>query len=361
MFHIYEQVNIYMDKHSDGYIKKQKKTYAPKNDKKKDDSDGHGNNKQLTRVNYNMFPCANCGMMGHIRDNCTLPIISIGIILLKISDIDQKELSEILKYKTEDKTDMKLNIVDTVNIYMKVHDMVKFLMICRRHTLGYSEFIRGRYFIEDKKHIKELFDEMIKDEISRICNNKDNFSVLWENFWNEPSKNSYNSEFKKAKFKFDMLTNTYIDDKEESIVDHFAKTAKLQWSNPEWGFPKGRKKINAHETDLECAMREFEEETGFTKEDYIIIDDMQPFVEDLTGSDSRYYRHIYYVGLSTSDKMPYVDKQNDSQSSEIGNIGYFSLMESLNMIRRHHYKRKEIMSDLFKDMSSKIVKKMLKK
>jgi ADP-ribose pyrophosphatase YjhB (NUDIX family) len=33
------------------------------------------------------------------------------------------------------------------------------------------------------------------------------------------------------------------------------------WSEPEWGFPKGRR--NYQEKDYECAVREFCEETGY--------------------------------------------------------------------------------------------------
>ena len=35
------------------------------------------------------------------------------------------------------------------------------------------------------------------------------------------------------------------------------------WLEPEWGYPKGRR--NYQEKDLHCALREFEEETGYPK------------------------------------------------------------------------------------------------
>ena len=34
------------------------------------------------------------------------------------------------------------------------------------------------------------------------------------------------------------------------------------WIEAEWGFPKGRR--NYQETDFECALREFSEETGYS-------------------------------------------------------------------------------------------------
>ena len=39
------------------------------------------------------------------------------------------------------------------------------------------------------------------------------------------------------------------------------KESQTNWLTPEWGFPKGRR--NYQETDITCAYREFNEETGF--------------------------------------------------------------------------------------------------
>ena len=38
---------------------------------------------------------------------------------------------------------------------------------------------------------------------------------------------------------------------------------------PEWGFPKGRR--NNKEKDINCAIREFYEETNFDNQDYQIL------------------------------------------------------------------------------------------
>ena len=42
-----------------------------------------------------------------------------------------------------------------------------------------------------------------------------------------------------------------------------------RWSETEWGFPKGRR--NFQEKDLDCALREFEEETGMNKDNMVIF------------------------------------------------------------------------------------------
>ena len=48
----------------------------------------------------------------------------------------------------------------------------------------------------------------------------------------------------------------------KSLIDE----SKTNWKMPEWGFPKGRR--NYQENDISCALREFEEETGYHRRKY---------------------------------------------------------------------------------------------
>ena len=57
------------------------------------------------------------------------------------------------------------------------------------------------------------------------------------------------------------------------------------------GIPKGRKNIN--ETDIECAFREFVEETGLTFNDLILIRNLAPYEEIFIGSNYESYKIIF--------------------------------------------------------------------
>ena len=46
-------------------------------------------------------------------------------------------------------------------------------------------------------------------------------------------------------------------------LEKLIQQSTTNWTEPEWGFPKGRR--NYQESDLHCALREFSEETGFPK------------------------------------------------------------------------------------------------
>ena len=55
------------------------------------------------------------------------------------------------------------------------------------------------------------------------------------------------------------------------------------WSEPEWEFPKGRKNIG--ENDIECAFREFVEETGYTYNNLVLFRNLTPYEEIFIGSN----------------------------------------------------------------------------
>ena len=80
--------------------------------------------------------CGNCGIYGHMYRKCLAPIISTGIILFKR---DAKS--------------------------------IKYLLIQRKDTLGFVEFMRGKYNLENIEYINKLFQIMTNDERVFIINN----------------------------------------------------------------------------------------------------------------------------------------------------------------------------------------------
>ncbi len=105
-------------------------------------------------------------------------------------------------------------------------------------------------------------------------------------------------------------------------------------------------------------MREFEEETNFDKSDYIILDTIEPLVEEFDGTNGVKYKHIYYVGYATNNKQPMVNSDNHTQCSEIGNIGYFIYNQIVNMFRPYHVERKNILTKLHIYTCQKIMNKL---
>ena len=106
------------------------------------------------------------------------------------------------------------------------------------------------------------------------------------------------------------------------------------------GVSKGRR--NLKESDYDCALREFEEETGILRDDYDILRNIKPVEEIFNGSNNIRYKHIYYIGNIKNDKEVMVNPNNKHQIIEISNIKWFSLQETLQKIRPYNTEKKEV-------------------
>lgn len=307
----------------------------------------------IKRAFKNIY-CTNCGKPGHEYKYCKDAIISIGIILFKFDYSKIKEIFSGLTTMSDDKVDIinngiKIESQSDISLFSKLRENIKFLTIRRKHTLGYIEFIRGRYKPDNVDGIVFLFQQMTKEEINKI--GLMNIAELWDDFWVDPQKKLlYDKEFQKTKQKFDKLKN---NDETELTLDFYVKHVVPTWDQAEWGFPKGRR--NKMESNRECAMREFEEESGFTKNDYILLDGIKPLVEEFIGTNGIRYKHIYYVAYANNDKIPSVNSNNIHQTTEIGDIGYYTYSEVIDMIRPYHIERKKIIMKLYMYLLEKII------
>lgn len=248
--------------------------------------------------------CGNCGQEGHIYRRCLLPIISLGVILFKYENSE-----------------------------------LKYLMIQRRDTLGYVEFMRGKYNLENIKYIYELFKIMTKEERLNIITY--DFDTLWNNLWMNKNLKKFHNEYSNSKKKFFLLKEGInIDDKYYSLRQFHTETP-LIYHFPEWGFPKGRRNIK--ESDKDCAVREFEEESGYSSDQYTIIKELEREEELFSGTNNIRYKHIYYIGKSIKKVQLSINKDNFSQVSEISNIKWFNYQDALNMIRDYNKEKKDVL------------------
>ena len=53
--------------------------------------------------------------------------------------------------------------------FKKKSNVLKYLMICRKDSLGYIEFLRGKYPLYNKEYIQTLIDEMTVHEKEKPC------------------------------------------------------------------------------------------------------------------------------------------------------------------------------------------------
>ena len=255
---------------------------------------------------YDTLYCNNCGKRGHTYNQCSKPITSIGIVAIN-----------------------------------KEYNNVKFLLICRKDSLGYVEFLRGKYNISDKLYIQNLINEMTIDEKKSLL--IFDFEKLWNELWGKFNHSQYKQEEKMSNEKFIKLKNGIkdINTKENFTLKSLIDNSSTEWEEPEWGFPKGRRNFN--ETDLMCALREFEEESGYSKKDINIINNIKPIQEVFTGSNYKSYKHKYFLGYISNPK-----KTITFQKSEVSQLKWLSLEECLKKIRPYNLERIEIINNINK-------------
>ena len=252
--------------------------------------------------------CNNCGNYGHLYKNCRHPILSYGILL----------------YNSDS----------------------KIVMIERKDSLSYIEFMRGKYSsIYDIEYIKLLFSRFSNDELEKI--KKYDFDSLWSKLWihTETINQRIKKEYKKSKSNFLKLKEGYILDGAMVNINILIDGVDKTYSMNEWEIPKGRRRI--YENNRECAIREFREETNITNSKYSLYDNTIPLTEEYTGINGVRYKHVYYIGYVDKDIELYIDKKNKDQYTEIKDIKWFTKEECLNNIRNYDNNKKKIINLFF--------------
>jgi len=217
---------------------------------------------------------------------------------------------------------------------------IKYLMIRRKDSFGYIDFIRGKYSPYNIEQIDGIIDQMSNNEKERILTEP--FDKLWRALWCENVDNNYRNEEISSMKKFEIITNGVIVNNETINLKNLVEKSKTNWNETEWEFPKGRK--NFHEKDLDCALREFEEETGISKKKIVIIENLIPFEEVFIGSNYKSYKHKFFVGFIDNIDIPL----NNFQKSEVSNIEWKTFDECLGSIRSYNLEKKILISKINK-------------
>jgi 8-oxo-dGTP pyrophosphatase MutT (NUDIX family) len=254
--------------------------------------------------------CNNCGKQGHQFHQCKLPITSYGIILFRTSE-----------------------------------HCIQYLMIRRKNSFGYIDFIRGKYIQNNLEHLQIMFNEMSIEEKEQIRTH--NFETLWKMMWgiqDSGHQTQFRSEEQSSQKKFEALKNgLYIGNNRELItLNTIIDNSTTKWTETEWEFPKGRR--NFQEKDLDCALREFEEETGLSKKNIKIIENVLPFEEMFLGSNHKSYKHKYFLAYTENIK----DSLNNYQKTEVSKIEWKTLEECLESIRPYNLEKKELIININK-------------
>ena len=129
--------------------------------------------------------CNNCGIKGHLYKDCRRPVMSCGNIIFRLDSNEPK-----------------------------------ILMIQRKDSLCYIEFLRGKYDIYNINYIQILIDKCNIEEKKNIL--EKSFDILWKELWLIDEENkSYlnNSDYKKGYEKFIKLSMGFFYQKTNQKIN----------------------------------------------------------------------------------------------------------------------------------------------
>jgi ADP-ribose pyrophosphatase YjhB (NUDIX family) len=268
--------------------------------------------------------CVNCGKYGHTTKVCFEPITSYGVILF---------------YRDGNINNSNFNI-NSVN---EKNHKIKYLLVRRRDSHNYVEFLIGKYDINNISFLNTMFSEMTINERNNILT-KD-FDNLWNNLWGEKNKKKNKLGYNESYNKYNILKNGFYHPSGELInLEILCKNNNCVFKEPEWGFPKGKR--NYKEKNINVALREFTEETGIDSSKINIISQINPITETFLASNNKYYKHIYYVASINNLIDVKVDNNNKLQIKEIGDIGWFESNEVNSILRNSDIEKKKIFNKL---------------
>jgi 8-oxo-dGTP pyrophosphatase MutT (NUDIX family) len=194
----------------------------------------------------------------------------------------------------------------------------------------------------DKKYIIELDLEnnnlKQKDILNNLCNKKNNNI----NSYTKLFQSSY-EKFNYVKYGF-YVNNEYVSI--DTLINKYYYTSKNNYIS--WSFPKGRR--NYKESDLNCAIREFEEETNIKRKYLEIKEHKKIYCENYTGDNSVNYEHKYYLAELNNKNILNIDPNNVYQKIEVGNIKWIDIDDAIKLIDPFYSKRIEILKNLKQDI-----------
>ena len=250
--------------------------------------------------------CNNCGNQGHKLNSCDKPITSCGLVC-----------------------------------FSKENSNTKYLMIRRRHSFAYFDFLMAKYDMKDPVYIQGLFNNMTNYERNKISNSQ--FNYLWNNLWSikktETISKKNRSGFYKGIIKFNILKNGISLEGDEKLYDikYFINHSTKSYRLPEWNFPKGRRERT--ESDYDCALREFSEETNFNPCDFKINENLK-FDNLHTGNNGKIYKTVLFGAEYNKKTSSRFHMRNRYQKEEVGDMKWMTKDEILSVFRDYEHEKR---------------------
>lgn len=320
--------------------------------------------KKHIKINQQQY-CTNCCKYNHNIKDCKEPVKSYGLLCFYPTPLKldlfyklkktKKNIYDKIKEKTLSRQENNEKVVlynpQFNNNSYDTKYSYKVIMVQRKHTIGMIELIRGKYDItqplqELKKYLIKLLN-MTTFEEKQLLETNENFDDIRTKL-NLARHYYFRNEYDDSKMKFNFIKEQDFGESGNGI-QQLLKLSLTTRTSPEWGIPKGRK--HQSESDIECAIREFIEETGIEDKYIKVYKNVMPLKEIYKGVNNIIYEHIYYIA-SLDTSLNLTDYLNNiigpvSNSYEISNVQLMSQRESINSLREYHMSKKQVIEKGF--------------
>lgn len=213
----------------------------------------------------------------------------------------------------------KNNVVVSYGIALtrknKINNNYELLFIKKRVTYAYITFIKGIYNKNNDNELLKLFDNMTIEE--KICIMSLNFSIMWHKLYLTLPYNRIIlkdlSKFENSKTKFEKR---FLHDEGRRLLKLIKNTKSI---DNLWEIPKGM--LNRNESEINAAIREFNEETNIKKNKYKILFEIDPVIY-IFNDENTTYKYVYYLAVMLDNKyVPNIEL----------NLQRSSIMESIDI------------------------------
>ena len=213
-------------------------------------------------------------------------------------------------------------------LYTLENNKPYFLLYQRRDSFEYMDFLRGIW--KNESSLPSLFSGMTISERERIRNYT--YKELWDDLWIEHTYKIYNDGLSRGQRKYESI---------KDMIPELLNKTQSTMVTPPWGFPKG-KRNSPNEKDMDCALREFQEETHIPKNSIKIVDRI-PIIENFKGSNGKSYSTQYF--LAFIDKKIFPEKiqtpnciRKETVSEEASEINWFTIDSIKGVLDgKHHH------------------------
>jgi 8-oxo-dGTP pyrophosphatase MutT (NUDIX family) len=183
----------------------------------------------------------------------------------------------------------------------------KFIVVKRRNTYEFIDFVCGRYRQNDETRLSEMFANMTQLERTHIAYLP--YSALWKIVsLGRGERPAYGRQ------SFRTLRRSPLFRRLIGI-----RECKKDF---DWDFPKGRRETS--ETELDAAKRELAEEAGCRDITWL---DAPPLTYSFIGTDKRAYCYKYFFAYCNDGDRVFVDSTDPIQSFEVVAVSWMNIDE----------------------------------